>query len=83
MTIISRKNLPVKLPLYMVPPPGLEPGRTRREILSLLCLPIPPWRLGASEENRTLISRLSGATGYKSAVLPLNYRGVLLLCFFC
>ena len=32
--------------------------------------------IGTSEENRTLISRLSGATGYKSAVLPLNYRGV-------
>ena len=116
----------------MVPPPGLEPGRTRREILSLLCLPIPPWRHGAgdwnrtndpfltkevqlptvlhqrigtlsqirtdtllllresplpiglqghgtSKENRTPISRLSGATGYKSAVLPLNYRGIHLV----
>ena len=28
-----------------MPPPGLEPGRrNQREILSLLCLPIPPWR---------------------------------------
>ena len=33
-------------------------------------------KLGTSGENRTHISRLSGATGYKSAVLPLNYRGM-------
>ena len=34
--------------------------------------------IGPSGESRTHISRLSGATGYKSAVLPLNYRGLVL-----
>ena len=47
-----------------------------------ICNPLPrrsathPHKLGTSGENRTHISRLSGATGYKSAVLPLNYRGM-------
>ena len=32
---------------------------------------------GTSNRIRTCISRLSVATGYKPAVLPLNYRGIL------
>ena len=27
---------------FLVSAPGIEPGRIKREILSLLCLPIPP-----------------------------------------
>ena len=39
----------------MVRMAGLEPARTKREILSLLCLPIPPhphnWRLGVFHDT--------------------------------
>ena len=34
---------------------------------------------GASDRIRTYISQLSVATGYKPAVLPLNYRGIHLV----
>ena len=33
-------------------------------------------KLGTSGGTRTHINQLSVATGYKSAVLPLNYRGI-------
>ena len=34
---------------------------------------------GTPTGNRTQINQLSVATGYKSAVLPLNYRGIPLI----
>jgi hypothetical protein len=54
---------------------GVEPAYNEFAIRSL-AVRVTPTLFGTSEENRTLISRLSGATGYKSAVLPLNYRGM-------
>ena len=54
---------------------GVEPAYNEFAIRSL-AFRVTPTLFGTSEENRTLISRLSGATGYKSAVLPLNYRGI-------
>ena len=38
---------------------------------------------GTSGGNRTHINQLSVATGYKSAVLPLNYRGINRFTFSC
>ena len=57
----------------MVPPPGLEPGRTGREILSLLCLPIPPWRHnGTLDQIRTDTTLL-----LREPPLPIGLQGQL------
>jgi hypothetical protein len=69
-----------------LPPHDLfgEPGEIRTPNMQFWRLPFCQLELlthsfGASGGSRTHINQLSVATGYKSAVLPLNYRGIFWL----
>ena len=64
----------------MVQMTGIEPARAfnARGILSPLRLPVPPHgHIGTPSRIRTYINQLSVATGYKPAVLPLNYGSMV------
>lgn len=51
--ILSPWRLPIPPHRPMVAPSGLEPERHWHQILSLACLPIPPWGHGPSGAART------------------------------
>ena len=68
----------------LVPAAGLEPALHRKEILSLLRLPIPPSGLESWSARRDSNPRLAliwRLTGYKPDALPLSYGPMFILYY--
>ena len=58
-SVLETDVLPLHHTHILVLTPGVEPGRHKRQILSLLCLPIPPCeQIGVPSRTRTRDLRL-------------------------